>query len=192
MSIVPFEGSGLGVAVMVVLLAAFLYSVVLAVLAALGKPVPVLPAWTEYAIPVLAIVGLGVAGYLTFVETQNVAAVCGPVGDCNTVQSSPYARLFGVLPVGVLGLAGYVAILAAWAVGRYSRGSLAGYAPLLLFAMALFGVLFSIYLTYLELAVILAVCAWCLTSAMIMALLLVLCTGPALGSLTGDEESVEM
>jgi uncharacterized membrane protein len=42
------------------------------------------------------------------------------------------------------------------------------------------------------LAVILAVCAWCLTSAMIMALLLVLCTGPALGSLTGDEESVEM
>jgi uncharacterized membrane protein len=192
MSIVPFEGSGLGVAVMVVLLAAFLYSVVLAVLAALGKPVPVLPAWTEYAIPVLAIVGLGVAGYLTFVETQNVAAVCGPVGDCNTVQSSPYARLFGVLPVGVLGLAGYVAILAAWAVGRHSRGSLAGYAPLLLFALSLFGVLFSIYLTYLELAVILAVCAWCLASAMIMALLLVLCTGPAFGSLTGDEESVEM
>ena len=46
------------------------------------------------------------AGYLTYVETQLVQAVCGPVGDCNAVQSSSYARLFGVLPVGVLGASG--------------------------------------------------------------------------------------
>jgi uncharacterized membrane protein len=184
-----FEGFGLGVAVMLVLLAAFLYAVVLAVLAALGRQVPMLPGWSEYAIPVLAVAGLGVAGYLTFVETQKVAAICGPVGDCNAVQSSRYATLFDVLPVGVLGLIGYVAIVVAWAVGHYSQGSLAGYAPLVLFALTLFGALFSVYLTYLELAVIRAVCAWCLTSAIIAALLLALSAGPALSSLTGEEQS---
>ena len=182
-----FSGFGLGLAIMVLLVAAFVYALVVAVLAFQGRPSPVLPSWTDYAIPVLAVLGLGVAGYLTFVETRNVAAVCGPVGDCNAVQSSPYAKLFGVLPVGVLGLIGYVAILALWALGRYAGGTLAAYAPVLLFTMALFGVLFSIYLTYLELAVILAVCAWCLTSAVIMALLLVLTAGQAAESLMGSE-----
>jgi len=80
-----------------------------------------------------------------------------------------------------------VAILVLWALGRYAGGTPAANAPVLLFAMALFGVLFSIYLTYLELAVILAVCAWCLTSALIMALLLVLSAGRAAESLTGSE-----
>ncbi len=182
-----FSGFGLGLVVMVLLVAAFMYALVVAVLAFQGRPSPVLPPWTDYAIPALAVLGLGVAGYLTFVETRNVAAVCGPVGDCNAVQSSPYAKLFGALPVGVLGLIGYAAILVLWALGRYAGGTLAAYAPVLLFAMALFGVLFSIYLTYLELAVILAVCAWCLTSAVIMALLLVLSAGRAAESLTGSE-----
>jgi len=54
------------------------------------------------------------------------------------------------------------------------------YAPVLLLAMALFGVLFSLYLTYIELFVILAVCIWCLTSAVLMALILILAVGPAL------------
>jgi len=54
------------------------------------------------------------------------------------------------------------------------------YAPVLLLAMALFGVLFSLYLTYIELFVILAVCIWCLTSAVLMTLILILAVGPAL------------
>jgi uncharacterized membrane protein len=135
------------------------------------------------AILALALAGLGVALYLTFVKTQGVSAVCGPVGDCNEVQASPFARLFGVLPVGIVGLLGYVAILAAWAIWRLGSGSLARLAPLAIFAMGLFGVLFSLYLTYLELAVILAVCAWCLTSAMLMACILFLVTGPAMSVL---------
>jgi len=136
-------------------------------------------AWVAWATPILALIGLGVAGYLAYVETRQVAAVCGPVGDCNAVQASPYARLFGVLPVGVLGALGYVALLAAWLWGRYGRGRLAELAPLAVFAIALFGVLFSLYLTYLEPFVIRAVCAWCLTSAVIMTLLLLLAVGPA-------------
>lgn len=131
-------------------------------------------AWLELAIPILAIAGLGVAGYLAYVETQAVPAVCGPVGDCNAVQSSPYARLFGLLPIGVLGVIGYVAILATWLWGRLKSAPLARHALLVVFGLALVGTLFSLYLTYLEPFVIKAVCIWCLTSAIIITLLMLL------------------
>lgn len=182
------EGFGLAWAVMGVLALALIYALAAAVLVASGRPVFGLPERTAGAlIPLLAVAGLGVALYLTYVETQNVAAVCGPVGDCNAVQSSPFAKLFGVLPVGLLGALGYVAILAAWAVRH--RDPFARLAPLAIFGMALFGVLFSAYLTYLELYIIRAVCIWCLTSAIIMALLLVLAVGPAVAMLAeGDED----
>lgn len=182
-----FEGFGLGVAVMAILILTLAYALAVTVLAMMGRAVPASPVWADVLVPVLAVVGMGVAGYLAFVETQNATAICGPVGDCNTVQSSPFARLFGVLPVGVLGLGGYLLILVAWGIGRFTDSLLSLYAPLALFGLALFGVLFSIYLTYLELAVILAVCAWCLTSALIMALMLVISVGPAAQTLSASE-----
>ncbi len=135
-------------------------------------------AWQSWAIPLLSLAGLGVAGYLAFVETQQVAAVCGPVGDCNTVQQSTYAWLFGLIPIGALGLVGYAAILTAWAVARYGHKQLAALAALALLAMTLFGTLFSIYLTFLEPFVIGATCAWCLTSAIVMTALLMLTVAP--------------
>ncbi len=124
------------------------------------------------AIPWLAFSGLLVAAYLSYVETQSLPAFCGPVGDCNTVQSSSYARLWGVLPIGVLGVLGYLGIFAAWGVGRQRWGRLSAYAPSVLAGMALFGTIFSIYLTYLEIFVIKAVCLWCVTSAVIITLVL--------------------
>jgi uncharacterized membrane protein len=136
-----------------------------------GKAAPP-PPWKTWAIPLLSLVGAAVAAYLAYVETAEVTAVCGPVGDCNTVQQSDYARLFGVLPVGTLGLVGYGAILVAWMVGRLSHGSLSHLAWLFLFGMALVGTLFSLYLTFLEPFVIGATCAWCLTSAIVMTVLL--------------------
>jgi uncharacterized membrane protein/thiol-disulfide isomerase/thioredoxin len=131
-----------------------------------------LPAWRDWAIPVLSLIGCGVAAYLAYVEMAQVSAVCGPVGDCNTVQQSAYARLFGVLPIGVLGVLGHIAILAAWLVRRFGRGRPADLAALALLGMTAFGTLFSIYLTFLEPFVIGASCAWCLSSAIIMTLLL--------------------
>jgi uncharacterized membrane protein len=183
-----FEGFGLGLAVLVFLIIALIYAIVVVVLAIFGRWPTLGPDWLAFAIPILCVIGLGVAGYLTFVETQQVVAICGPVGDCNTVQSSPFARLFGFLPVGWLGLLGYVALLVAWTVGQLSKGRPSDLAAVAVFAFALFGVLFSMYLTYLELAVILAVCMWCLTSAVIMALLLMLAVGPALARLAPVEE----
>lgn len=128
------------------------------------------PAWTENAFPLLALLGLGVAAYLAYVETQAVAAICGPIGECNAVQSSEYAYLFGI-PIGVLGVVGYIAILAAWGWRQWREDPRA---TVVLVGLTGFGVLFSIYLTYLEPFVIGAVCAWCLTSAVVMTLLLLL------------------
>ena len=133
----------------------------------------------SWIIPVLCAVGFGVAGYLSYVETAHVDAVCGPVGDCNTVQQSEYARLFGILPIGVLGLIGYVAILIAWGIARYGSGRFADLSALSLLAMTAFGTLFSIYLTFLEPFVIGATCAWCLTSALLMTILMLLTVRPA-------------
>ena len=123
---------------------------------------------SDWIIPVLGLVGLGIAGYLTYVETAHVEAVCGPVGDCNTVQQSTYARLFGVLPIGVLGMIGYTMIILIWSLGRFPNGQMGSFKDLAILAMATLGTLFSIYLTFLEPFVIGASCAWCLASSVIM------------------------
>jgi uncharacterized membrane protein len=133
----------------------------------------------DWLIPVLCLIGLGVAGYLAYVETAQVEAICGPVGDCNTVQQSPYARLFGVLPVGVLGVIGNLMILLTWAVRLSASRRLAAFTRLALLGLTAFGVIFSIYLTFLEPFVIGATCAWCLTSAIIMTALFWLSLAPA-------------
>ncbi len=144
--------------------------------------------WMDIAIPVLSVIGLGVAIYLTYVETQSVKAFCGPVGDCNAVQSSSYSKVWGILPVGLLGAAGYIVIFAAWFVGRQNWSWLSKYAPVALFGMALFGTIFSIYLTYLELFVIYAVCIWCISSAIIITLQLLFSLNSALLAFAPSEE----
>ncbi len=141
-----------------------------------GRKIP--PVSVSWAIPGLCLVGILVAGYLAFIETTNTAAVCGPVGDCNMVQQSEYARLFGRIPIGVLGLAGYFCILLAWLVARIGRKRMGEFAAFTLLGLTLAGVLFSIYLTFLEPFVIGATCSWCLTSSIVMTLLLLLSVTP--------------
>ncbi len=135
------------------------------------------------AMALLALAGIFVAGYLTFVEASGAEAVCGPVGDCNTVQQSKYATLFGVIPVGALGLVGFIAILGAWFLSRLNHERLSPLATIAIFAMAIFGTLFSIYLTFLEPFVIGAACAWCLASAILIASQLWLSADPFVDAL---------
>ncbi len=137
-----------------------------------------------WAIPILCVIGLAVAGYLAYVETTNTEAVCGPVGDCNTVQQSQYAHLFGILPIGLLGMVGYILFLAAWYVQKFLSGKLADYGALGMLVMATFGTLFSVYLTFLEPFVIGATCAWCLASAVVMTILMLLSIAPGKQALT--------
>lgn len=139
--------------------------------------------WPSWFIPALTVIGLGVAGYLSYIEVTHSEAVCGPVGDCNTVQQSPYAVLFGILPIGVLGVVGYILILIAWLIQYHGPSNMRRAAAIALWLMALIGVLFSIYLTFLEPFVIGATCAWCLTSAVILTLILWAATGPASSAL---------
>ncbi len=128
--------------------------------------------WRRWVVPGLCLAGLAVASYLGYVETTARQAVCGPVGDCNAVQQSAYAKLFGILPIGVLGILGYVAILALWAWQWRSSVARVRRFGFLLPAVVMFGVGFSAYLTFLEVFVIRAVCLWCLSSAVLMAALL--------------------
>jgi uncharacterized membrane protein len=127
--------------------------------------------------PILIIIGLCVAIYMGYVEITQTKAVCGPVGDCNTVQQSPYAYLFGIIPIGVLGVVGYWLIAFTWIIGNFGPTNWRKRSSYGFFALTLFGTIFSIYLTFLEPFVIGATCAWCLTSAVVMTLLLVYSQG---------------
>ncbi len=128
-------------------------------------------------------VGLIASIYLAYVETTGSEAVCGPIGDCNTVQQSEFAVLFGFLPVAVLGVLGYLAILFVYVYGTWIQGAGDQYAPAVAFMMAFFGLSFSIFLTFLEPFVIGATCAWCLTSSIAMGLIALFSAGPGWSSL---------
>ena len=117
---------------------------------------------------VLATIGLCVAAYLTYIHYEGIKPVCGLGGNCEKVQSSEWSRLAGI-PVALLGLLAYAAILATLFVER-EEALVAG----ALFALAGFG--FSAYLTYRELFSIDAICPWCVASAVIMTLLAVVTT----------------
>lgn len=134
---------------------------------------------STWIIPLLCIAGLFVAGYMSYIEVTQQEAVCGPVGDCNSVQQSKYATLFGFLPVGIFGLMGFVAILASWLVWRYGPEVLRKWAALAMWGMSIFGVMFMVYLTFLEPFVIGATCAWCIGSAVITTLIMLRSTGLA-------------
>ena len=117
---------------------------------------------------VLALIGLGVAGYLTYVHYEDIHPVCGLGGDCVKVQTSEWSKLAGI-PVAVLGLIAYATIL----VSLFVPGEEALIAGAL---TALVGFGFSAYLTYRELFTIDAICPWCVASAVVMTLLAVVTT----------------
>ena len=118
------------------------------------------------AIGVLSVIGIGIGGYLTYTHYAGLNVLCLSSGGCETVQHSRYSKLDGI-PVATLGLAGYIGILISlWIRGEIGRG--------LGFALALVGFLFSMYLTYREAFTIHAYCQWCLGSAAVMTVLVIL------------------
>lgn len=133
------------------------------------------------ALVVLTLVGTGIATYLTYVHYRGLSPICAIDDGCEKVQSSRYAKVAGV-PVPLLGLIGYVAILASLFVrGEWARLATAG--------MAIGGFAFSVYLTSLELFQIHAICQWCVGSANVMTSLAVLATIRALRA--PDDEPYE-
>ena len=172
-----------------IVLLVFLLNIVIPILRITKKSShPLVDSWYRWSIPISVLGGLAVAGYLTFVESTGAQVICGPSGGCNTVQSSRYATLFGFLPVGVLGLTGYIAILISWIVWQYGPAFTRKWSVISIWAMCIFGVLFSIYLTFLEPFVIGVTCMWCISSAVLMIVLLLASTPAAQQALAINEE----
>ncbi len=170
-------GNYISVALLVIMLGV---TVVLAWPAAWrNAPLAKVSPWIKIAI---ALIGLSVAIYLSYVETTQTEAFCGPVGQCNVVQQSRFALLFGFLPMALFGALGYTAVLGTYIYGRWGKGLYAGMMPLASFLLAAFGFVFSLWLTYLQPFVIGATCLWCLASAVTMTLSALLNAAPGWGA----------
>ena len=121
---------------------------------------------------VLTILGFADALYLLIYKLSGDNKMCIGNGGCHDVNFSPYAMLFGI-PVSVYGLAAYLLIVVLLLLELRSR-FVRKNGPLALFAISLGGVLFSVYLTYLELYKIRAICPFCVASAIIITLIFIL------------------
>jgi uncharacterized membrane protein len=116
------------------------------------------------AVAFVATLGLGVATYIAIADSGGGAPTClAGGGGCETVANSSYSHIAGI-NVAVFGIAGYLAILAT----AFFANDLARFAG---FALALGGFGFSVYLTYLEVFTIEAICQWCVASAVLMTVL---------------------
>jgi uncharacterized membrane protein len=122
--------------------------------------------WTWIGACVLALIGLVDSIYLSYIKLANQTASCDIIGDCEKVNNSRYAVIGGV-PIALLGVAGFALILVLLYLDRPSAG---GPEPVrfALFGVTLAGTLYSIYLTYLELFVLEAICPFCALSAIAM------------------------
>ena len=119
-------------------------------------------------VALVALAGLGVAAYLTYVHYQPEALVCTAGGGCETVQESSYAELVGI-PVALLGVLTYVAVLVLVAWDSELARTLAA-------AIALTAAGFAVYLIVLQAFVIDAWCVWCLVNDLVIVPLLVVLT----------------
>ncbi len=117
------------------------------------------------AITVLAIAGLAVSLYLLTVHWGWWQAVCLGVGNCELVNTSRFSEFLGI-PVAMMGAGAYLALIVISLLVRNEQYG--DYARMAQFFIALVGVLFSAYLTYIELYVLHEICPWCVLSAIII------------------------
>ena len=120
--------------------------------------------YLRLAVALLALIGAGIAGYLTYTHFNHSAPVCLNGGGCETVQNSRYSKLFGVIPVALLGLLAYLAIFSTTVI----RHELAKAACA---TLALTALLFNAYLLYLQAEKIHAYCTWCISNEIVSAIL---------------------
>lgn len=121
----------------------------------------------------LALAGAGIAAYLTVVHFADQPIVCSSIGDCELVNSSEYAKLAGI-PVAILGLMSYVVLFVVISASAFRRDFTL---LMLAWGIALAGFAFSMYLTYIELYVLDAICVWCVGSASVMTALFATLSG---------------
>ncbi len=119
---------------------------------------------------ILSVVGLTDSIYLAVLKLTGNRQMClEGLGDCWTVNTSRYASLFGI-PISLLGAGAYLLILALLLL-EHRSGRFHLLSPVVIFGLTLTGLVYSIYLTYLEVAVLKAICPFCVLSAVVMLLL---------------------
>lgn len=123
------------------------------------------------AIMVVTVIGFVDSIYLSWVKISSLYALCGPFGDCETVNTSPYSEILGV-PIAFLGAGAYLVIFMLLYLEKRST-SWADMSQLAVFGISLVGVLYSAYLTYIELFVIRAICPYCVVSAIALLIILI-------------------
>lgn len=115
---------------------------------------------------VLAVIGLLDSAYLSYVKLINSKVFCGGSNQCEVVNNSPYSEIAGI-PIAYLGLGAYAVIgflLYLETRDKFWRQNV----PLAIFGLSLTGVLYSAYLTYIEIAVLHAICPYCVVSAVVI------------------------
>lgn len=122
------------------------------------------------AITGLSLVGIFVSGYLTYSHFSGEPVYCGGSSSCELVNASRFAFL-GPIPVAVLGLGAYIAILI---LSRIQSDEDRPWPAILIFGLALIGAMFQWYLFYIEVAVLHALCYWCIASQTIITLIFIL------------------
>ena len=123
-------------------------------------------------VALLALAGLFVALYLTLYKTGVIGQLNCTVGSCETVNTSEWSTLLG-LPVAAWGLGFYIVALIVAMAGTSERWVDDRSVSVVLVALSGWGVLFSLWLTYLELFVIHAICMWCVISAIIVTIIFI-------------------
>ena len=133
-----------------------------------------LPPRNRMVISLLALLGFLISLYmLSYALGFTGSVMCG-IGDCEAVQTSPYARI-GPMPVAAFGATGYLLLMVVSLLGLQPRAVRSRLVSMALLGGAGLGVAFTAYLTYLEAFVINAWCQWCVGSAIIMTLALLAC-----------------
>ena len=120
----------------------------------------------------LAIVGLLVSIYMTIYKVTNNESMCIGSSGCSEVNASRYSEVNGI-PVAVLGVAGYAAILALLFLEQ-RPGLFQQNGSMMFFGISLLGFLFTIYLIYVEVALIKAYCPFCLASQAVMIIIFII------------------
>ena len=124
---------------------------------------------------VLALLGVLVSIYMTIYKLTSNNAMCLGSGDCSTVNASPYSMVSGI-PVALLGVLGYAAILGILALEARAGKFFKQNATLGVFGLTVTGFVFTLYLVYIEIYVIYALCPFCITSQVTMTILFIIST----------------
>ncbi len=121
---------------------------------------------------VASIIGFIDSVYLAYVKFSHTPIYCTPgLGDCAVVQTSQWSEIWGI-PIAVLGAIAYLILISIF-LFENRIGLLTKYSDYLLFGISLFGFLYSLFLTWLEIFVIHALCQWCILSALCMTIIFI-------------------